>query len=346
MRATDPSARPRLPRLTSHALAMRPESRRVYAIAAVVTVVAATVIGALVAFAGDRIAARTSTAEALSAAFWGGIGALVAAVLGVSAVPVARRLLLRRADVRLIDAASPVHPLMKRLMAEAPGTYAHSVATANLAEAAAEAVGADALLARVGAYYHDIGKIRNPCYFFENLAQGENPHDGTSPSLSALLITAHVTDGLELAEEYELPERVVDIIREHHGTSLIRYFYHKATTCETCVSESDFRYHGGRPSSREAAIVMLADSCEAAVRALVQPSAEEIALVVRGVIEDKLDDHQLEHAGLTAEDLDLIASIFTRMLVGMLHARCAYPQKVSERSEEDHADQRREPSRA
>ncbi len=332
------------PRVTSHALSMRPESRRLFVLAAAGVLVVSSVIGAGVAYLGD-IVYGSGSEEAMNAAIWGALGAFAAALVGITALPFVRRLLISRADVRLVEAASPVHPLLKRLMTEAPGTYTHSLATASLAESAAEAIGADPLLARVGAYYHDVGKLKRPCYFFENLAQGVNPHDSQKPSLSALIITAHVSDGMELAEEYDLPAPVRDIIREHHGTSLIRYFYHKATTEEPQVYEADFRYHGGRPTTREAALVMLADSAEAAVRALPSPTSEEVAQVVRAVVEDKVDDHQLELSGLTEADTARISEIFSRMLVGMLHARCEYPRLLSTK-EEGHADQRREPSRA
>lgn len=334
-----------LPRLTSRALAMSPQSRRILLVAAFVTIVGATAIGALVAYLGDLLTSASQSA-AVTAAVWGGVGAFVAAVLGVAVVPVARRVLISRYDVRMIEAASPVHPLIKRLMLEAPGTYTHSLAVASLAEAAAEAIGADTLVARVGAYYHDVGKIRRPCYFFENLAEGDNPHDEAKPSLSALIITSHVTDGLELAKEYDLPSRVSDIIREHHGTSLIRYFYHKATQDDAGVYEADYRYHGGRPTSREAALVMLADSCEAAVRALKEPTTDGIQTAVRFVIDDKILDKQLEESGLSPADIDEVTATFTRMLVGMLHARCEYPQPLSAPRREAYADQRCEPSRA
>jgi len=333
------------PRVTSRALAMSPESRRILAGAALVTVVGATALGAAVAYLGVLVTGG-SPESAPAAAMWGGVGAFVAAVLGVAAVPVARRLLISRQDVRMIEAASPVHPLIRRLMTEAPGTYTHSLAVASLAEAAADAIGADPLVSRVGAYYHDVGKIRRPCYFFENLADGQNPHDDAKPSLSALIITSHVSDGLELAEEFELPMRVRDIIREHHGTSLIRYFYYKAAERDAGVYEADYRYHGGRPTSREAALVMLADSCEAAIRALKEPTNDGIATAVRFVLDDKLHDAQLDEAGLEPTDLDTISSTFTRMLVGMLHARCEYPQPLSAPRREEYADQRREPSRA
>lgn len=345
MADTGHSLSSQLPKMTSRALSMRPKSRRILLIASAVTIAGATALGAFVAYLGDS-AAGSPVFEAQRAAWWGGVGAFVAAVLGVAAVPVARRVLISRQDVRMIEAASPVHPLIKRLMMEAPGTYTHSLAVASLAEAGAEAIGADPLVARVGAYYHDVGKIRRPCYFFENLAEEENPHDDAKPSLSALIITSHVSDGLELAEEYDLPEQVRDIIREHHGTSLIRYFYHKAAAEDAGVYEADYRYHGGRPTSREAALVMLADSSEAAVRALKEPTTEAIEAAVHFVIDDKTGDHQLDEAHLAPGDVETIATTFTRMLVGMLHARCEYPQPLSTPRRDEYADQRCEPSRA
>jgi len=324
---------------------MSPGSRKILFAAAFAAIAGATAVGAAVAYVGG-IATGGAAEEALSAALWGGVGAWVAAVFGVAAVPVARRILISRQDVRMIEAASPVHPLIRRLMTEAPGTYTHSLAVASLSEAAAEAIGADPLVSRVGAYYHDVGKIRRPCYFFENLAEGQNPHDDAKPSLSALIITSHVSDGLKLAEEYELPSRVSDIIREHHGTSLIRYFYHKAAKDDAGVHEESYRYHGGRPASREAALVMLADSCEAAIRALKEPTTDGIATAVRFVVDDKLHDNQLDEAGFEPGDIEAISATFTRMLLGMLHARCEYPQPLSAPRREEYADQRREPSRA
>lgn len=324
---------------------MRPESRRILLVAAFITIAGATALGAAVGYIGDTITGASHD-EALTAALWGGVGAFVAAVLGVGVVPVARRILISRQDVRMIEAASPVHPLMKRLMTEAPGTYTHSLSVASLAESAAEAIKADPLVARVGAYYHDVGKIRRPCYFFENLAEGHNPHDDQKPSLSALIITSHVSDGLALADEYELPIRIKDIIREHHGTSLIRYFYYKATEAEPGVYEADYRYHGGRPTTKEAALVMLADSCEAAVRALKEPTTDGIKTAVRFVVDDKVQDSQLDQSGLDQTDIEAIEETFTRMLVGMLHARCEYPQPLSVPRRDAYADQRCEPSRA
>ena len=315
----------RLPRVTSQALAMRPETRRLFVLVAVGAIVTATALGAAVAFLGDRLAGF-STGTAWIAATWGAVGAFVASILGAMALPVARRLLIARADVQLVEAASPLHPLLKRLMTEAPGTYAHSLATASLAEAGAEALGADPLVARVGAYYHDIGKIRQPCFFFENLGDEANPHDVTKPALSALIISAHVNDGMELAEEYDLPLRIRDIIREHHGTSLIRYFYYKAAEVEPGLGEGDFRYHGGVPRTREAAIVMLADGCEASVRALKNFGFSEVEDTVRGVIAEKDEDGQLAESGLTDAEVEVLAETFIRLLVSMMHARCEYPR--------------------
>ncbi len=337
--------RPDISIAPSYALRWMPKSRATLVVLIALAGAGLVAAGALVAFMVATIAGEPR-AQAVENATWGALGALSAALVGLVVVPLVRRVIVNREDVRILEAASPLHPLLKRLMTEAPGTYTHSLAAASLAEAGAEAIGADALLARVGAYYHDVGKIRRPCFFFENLAEGENPHDTAKPSLSALIITSHVTDGLELAEEYGLPMSLRDIIREHHGTSLIRYFYHKATQEDAGVFEADYRYHGGRPTTREAGLVMMADSSEAAVRALKEPSADGVAAVVRFVIDDKVQDGQLELSGLTPEDIETVRVTFSRMLVSMLHARCEYPQPLSAPRREAHADQRREPSRA
>ena len=214
---------------------------------------------------------------------------------------------------------------MRRLLAEAPGTYVHSAAVANLAEAGAEAIGADALLARVGAYYHDVGKLSDPCVYFENLEEGANPHDLSHPTHSAELIMSHVTEGVAVGRSYDLPERVIEIIRDHHGTSLVRYFYHRAALEDASTFESDFRYRGEVPSTREAAIVMLADASEASVRAMAFPEATRIEESVRSVISDRRSDRQLDRSGLTDEDLERLVGVFVRQLVSFRHVRCAYP---------------------
>lgn len=271
--------------------------------------------------------------EALAAAANGALGGLFAAVLGYGLLPFFEYVFRVTTDVRLIELASPAHPLMRRLMVEAPGTYSHSVITGNLAEAAAEAIGANALLARVGAYYHDIGKIRRPGFFVENQAGAGNPHDETTPSLSAIIITAHVREGVELAREYRLPPEIIDIIEQHHGDSLVSYFYNKASQAEGPVAEADFRYASSRPQSREAALVMLADSAEAAVRAVKKPSLPRVESAVRRVVDGKVADGQLHDSDLTLADLDRIVQVYSTMLMSIYHPRIEYPEAMPRRSE-------------
>jgi len=308
------------------------------------TAVAIVLIGGVAALVGDMVDG-TGFAEALPSALWGVVGAATATLAALLVLPFIRDGLGLAADIRLMQAASPAHPLMRELMTKAPGTYTHSVATANLAEAGAEEIGADTLVARVGAYYHDIGKIRRPCYFFENQQAGENPHDTTKPSLSAVIITAHVRDGLSLAEEYRLPERIRDIIFQHHGTSLVSYFFNKAAAADADVYEADFRYQGIAPTTREAALVMLADASEASVRALSKPSAPRVEAMVRKIVDEKTADHQLDDANLAIGDLERIIAVYSRMLVSMYHARCEYPQPA-QKGRPVSGDQHHQPSRA
>jgi len=235
--------------------------------------------------------------------------------------------------IKLLELSNPNHPLLRRLLVEAPGTYHHSILVANLADAGAEAIGADGLLARVGAYYHDIGKIRRPYFFIENQMGQENPHDKMSPALSAVVITAHVKDGLELAREYRLPPSVTAFIAEHHGDSLVSYFYSRAAENGGPVEEQGFRHHGPRPQSRETAIVMLADAVEAAVRALPDPTPAAIEGVVRKIIRDRLQDRQLDQAPITLRDLDRVAAAFVRVLSGIYHPRIEYPEGKGEGDE-------------
>lgn len=311
-------------------------------------------LGGLVAVLAGGIAATLadlakgeSFDQALgTGAVFGMLGALVAGVVVFALFPLFRHLLGLREDVQLLEAASPVHPLLKRLMAEAPGTYMHSLAVANLAEAGADAVGANPLLSRVGAYYHDVGKILRPCFFFEN-QEGKNPHDTARPNVSATIITAHVREGLELAEQYELPDPVCDILRQHHGTTLVRYFYHRATQEDAALYEADFRYPGPIPASKEAALVMLADGSEATVRALGDPTRERVEAAVRAVIDERCADGQLADSGLTDDDLAVIVTTFGKMLMSLCHLRCEYPTLSRPAKDGDvRADQRIEPSRA
>jgi len=252
---------------------------------------------------------------------------LLSSVLANGALPFLESTFGITSAVKLIELANPGQPLLKRLLVEAPGSYHHSVIVGNLAEAAADAVNGDAVLVRVGAYYHDIGKIRRPAFFIENQVGVENPHDKIAPSLSTLILTSHVKDGVEYAREHRLPQQIIDIIEQHHGTSLCSYFYHKALEQDDkdVVKEEDFRYEGPKPRSKEAAIVMLADSVEAAVRTLERPSPGQLEGVVRKLIKEKLADGQLDECDLNFRDLDLIAGAFLRVLTGIFHTRIEYP---------------------
>lgn len=244
-------------------------------------------------------------------------------------------------DIRLMELADLNHPLLHRLSIEAPGTYHHTTTVAGLAVAAAKAVEANPLLARIGAYYHDIGKVTRPHFFFENSkARGEKNdyHSRVSPNLSSVIIISHVKDGLELARIFRLPEVVIDIIAQHHGTSLIAYFYRKALSKKSeqgAVDESGFRYPGPKPRTKEAAIVMLADSVEADTRFSSWNSLKGIRARVQKVINNKLKDHQLEEADLSLRDLNLIEQAFTRVLVGLSHNRERYPEEMLEVEKKD-----------
>lgn len=234
--------------------------------------------------------------------------------------------------VRLLELSHPNNVLLKRLLTEAPGTYHHSIIVGNLAESAADAVGGESLLVRVGAYYHDIGKIKRPYFFIENQMTSDNPHDKIAPSLSTLILTSHVKDGVELAREHRLPQGIIDIIEQHHGSGLVSYFYHKALESDRTetVTEEEFRYEGPKPQTKEAALVMLADSVEAAVRSLQNRTAGRVEGLVRKIIKDKLNDGQLDECDLTLKDLDIIATAFVRVLTGIFHSRIEYPDMAQE----------------
>lgn len=239
--------------------------------------------------------------------------------------------------LKLLELANPNQPLMKKLLMEAPGTYHHSLMVGNLAESAAEAINSNALLARVGAYYHDVGKLKRPNFFKENQLS-DNPHDRMTPNLSTLVITSHTTDGAEIAEKYKVPLAVRNIISQHHGTTLAAYFYYKAKKADKGdnIKQEDFRYPGPRPTTKEAAVVMLADSVEAAVRSMVEKTEGKMEGLIRSIIKDKLDDGQLDLCDLTLRDLDMIAKSFMHVFGGYFHEREEYPEmKASKPAEED-----------
>jgi hypothetical protein len=217
---------------------------------------------------------------------------------------------------------------MQRLSLEAPGTYAHTIAIANLAEAACRAIGANALLARVGAYYHDIGKIARPQYFVENQPKGLNPHDVLRPGASAQIIRNHVREGLELAAEYKLPRALRAFITEHHGTGTISYFLDKARQGGgegQSPDAAEYIYPGPLPQSAETAVVMLADGIEAAARVVHEPTPEKIREVVEHIVRQRMEQGQLTDAPLTLRQIEIIKEEFTRVIVGMYHNRIDYP---------------------
>lgn len=276
---------------------------------------------------------------------WGLTGGIFAAVLTIGSLPFFESLFGLLTSIKLLELSNSNQPLLRKLLMEAPGTYHHSIMVGNLAEGAAEAVGGDALLARVGAYYHDIGKIKRPYFFVENQLGGRNPHDKISPNLSALIVTAHVKDGLELARSYGLPQEIRAFIEQHHGTTLVSYFFNRATENGKTeqILEANFHHDGPIPQSRETAIVMLADACEAAVRSLGRPTPGRIEGVVRKLVKDRLEQGQLDQSDLTLRDLDLIAATFSRVLSGIFHGRIEYPESVlremegQKRKEQEHS---------
>jgi putative nucleotidyltransferase with HDIG domain len=282
-------------------------------------------------------------------------------VVVVGLLPLLEGLFKRTTDITLLELTDFNHPLLRRLQMEAPGSYHHSLVVAQLAENAANAIGANALRARVCALFHDIGKMAKPEYFTENQREGVNPHDLNNPSLSALIIKSHVKQGVDLALQYHLPRVIINVIRQHHGTSLIRYFFHRAITRErhaasgssapwprgtpasfppggskdpilpglgpVPVSETTYRYDGPKPQFKESAIIFLADSCEAASRSLVKTSPQAIEDLIESIVSNYIEDGQLDESPLTLAEIDKIKRSFAFTLLNMLHSRIAYPGK-------------------
>jgi len=270
------------------------------------------------------------------------------AILVSGLLPVLEHFFRITTDISWLEIADLNHPLLKRMSMEAPGTYHHSLAVANLAEAAAEAVGANDTMARVCAYFHDIGKLVKPEYFTENVPPGHNPHDDLTPTMSALIIIAHVKEGVDLALKHRLVPEIVDAIKEHHGNSMVSYFYQRALQQQDDarlggkimnmrpedipeVKEESFRYPGPIPQTKETTIVSLADAVESASRSLDRPNPQRIEDLVNSIIESRMADHQLDDAPLTLAELGKVAKSFKFSLVNMLHARIAYPAKREEK---------------
>lgn len=256
------------------------------------------------------------------------IGSLLSGILAVGLLPFFESIFDVVTNIKLLELSNPNQPLMKKLLMEAPGTYHHSMMVANLAEAAAEIVGGNPVIARVGAYYHDIGKTKRPYFFGENQMGKENPHDKITPNLSTLIILSHTKDGLEMAREHKIPKVIQDIIEQHHGTTLVKYFYYKLKNSSDRpeeIKEEDFRYPGPIPSSKESGILMLADSVEASVRSIGEPTKGKIEEMVNNIINDKLNSRQLVNCDLTLKDIEMIRKSFLKTLDGIYHHRIEYP---------------------
>lgn len=270
----------------------------------------------------------------MEGAAWRVGGTLIATLLCIGLQPLLESIFNLPTPMKLLELSNPNQPLLRRLLLEAPGTYHHSIIVANLAEAAAEAIGANPLLARVGGYYHDIGKLKRPIYFKENQMGEENAHDRTDPQVSAAILTAHTRDGVAMARRYRLPQAVINIIAEHHGNAPVMFFYHKALQMANGkpVDMDAFCYDGHPPTSKESAIVMLCDTIEAAVRSMKNPTPEGIEDFIVKLVRGKLEDGQLSDSPLTLRDIDGICAAATTVLVGVFHERIEYPDMDKEKA--------------
>jgi len=262
---------------------------------------------------------------------WGVLNGFLAVILTIGILPFLENYFDITTSFKLMELSNPNQPLLKKVILEAPGTYHHSIVVGNLSETAAEEIEGNGLLARVGAIYHDIGKIKRPYFFTENQEAYKNIHDEMEPSLSALVIASHVKEGIELAKKNKLPKDIIDIIAQHHGTNLITYFFHRALkengSANDAVAEENYRYSGPKPQTKEAGIILLADSLEAATRSLTNPTATRIKTLVKEIIQKNLENGQLEECDLTLKDLDKIGDSFSRILTGMFHSRVEYPDE-------------------
>lgn len=271
----------------------------------------------------------------LKEAFWAGFCILVSATAMTGMLPLVEKTFGVQTDLSLLELGDASHPLLRRLAQRAPGTYNHSINVASIAEAAADAIGANGLLVRVGAYFHDIGKMFKPEYFIENQSAGVNQHDSLQPAMSTLVIIAHVKDGADLARSHHLPEPIIDFILQHHGTTLVEYFYREAARRSEespngeSVSDKDFRYPGPKPQTLEAAVMMLADTVESASRTLVDPTPARIQGLVDSIAQKKMSDGQFDECGLTFKQLDRIRHSLVKSLTAIYHARVKYPGQQS-----------------
>jgi hypothetical protein len=287
------------------------------------------IVGAIYAFAAavSGFAGQESLRSIGVSAALGGVNALGSAALAMLLLPLAESFTNSTTDLRLLELSDPSHPLLRRLASEAPGTYAHSVAMANLCESACNAIGANGLLARVGCYYHDVGKLRNPGYFMENQGLARSPHAQLTPGQSAEVIRRHVEDGLALARQYRLPEVIQRFIPMHHGTQEISYFLERQRESNPGVpANGAFTYPGPLPQTAETAVALLADSVEAALRVLDEPTSETIEDAITHLVTSRVEAGQLREAPLTLRQIETVRVAFVKMLAGMHHNRVAYPE--------------------
>ncbi|OGF16412.1 MAG: hypothetical protein A2W00_07630 [Candidatus Eisenbacteria bacterium RBG_16_71_46] len=298
----------------------------------------------LVAILAWDLGRETAVQVLMRDALWGSVNAFLAVSLAFLLLPLVEHLFGLTSDITLLELSDLNRPLLKRVQLEAPGTYHHSMVVGSLAEAAAEAVGANSLLARVSAYYHDIGKLSKPDYYAENEpVASRSRHDRLTPSMSTLVVKSHITEGLELARRQRLPRAVQNAIPEHHGTMVMAFFYHKALETDPAARREAFSYPGPKPRSRETAILMLADGVEGASRALAEPTPSRIRGLVTRIIEERVQQGQLDECGLTIQDLARIREAFIPVLTAIFHVRSPYPEEPKKRPRAD-ADLRREPS--
>jgi putative nucleotidyltransferase with HDIG domain len=281
--------------------------------------------------------ARTLPAMGLARdAMWGGLNAFLATTTAFMLLPVVEFAFRLTSDVTLLELSDLNRPLLRRMQLEAPGTYHHSMVVGSLAEAAAEAIGANSLLARVSAYYHDIGKLGKPEYYAENEpASSRSRHEKLTPSMSALVVKSHIAEGLELARKQRLPLAVRDAIPEHHGTMVMAFFYHKALEADPAARREDYSYPGPRPRRKETAILMLADGVEGASRALAEPTPSRIRGLVQRIIDERVRDGQLDDCGLTLQDLARVREAFIPVLTAIFHVRAPYPEAPRRAPRED-----------
>ncbi|PMP91373.1 MAG: hypothetical protein C0173_03525 [Desulfurella sp.] len=254
----------------------------------------------------------------------GALNGILTAIIISGILPIFEWLFDIATNVKLVELGNLNHPLLKELAIKAPGTYHHSIVVSSLSEAACQAIGANSLLAKVGSYYHDIGKVRKPTYFIENQFDIENPHDRLMPYVSSLIIKNHVKDGVEIGKKYRLGSQIIDIIEQHHGTMIVKYFYDKAKEMGLNPNEEDFRYPGPKPQSKESGIVMLADKVEAATKNLNEPTVTHLKNYVKNLTNEIFLDGQLDESDLSLRELNLIVDSFVNVLIGIFHHRIKY----------------------